>query len=50
VNDVFFAGSIRQKVVDRKSIFHIPNPKEVVRNDLALPEPGPDKIIISFGS
>ncbi len=27
VNDVFFAGSIRQKVVDRKSIFHIPNPR-----------------------
>jgi len=36
VNDVFFAGSIRQKVVERKGIFHIPNPKEVVRNDLAL--------------
>jgi Anti-sigma-K factor rskA len=34
-DDGFFAGSIRQKVVDRKSIFHIPNPKEVIRNDLA---------------
>jgi hypothetical protein len=35
VNDVFFAGSIRQKVQQRKGILQIPNPKEVVRNDLA---------------
>jgi hypothetical protein len=35
VNDVFFAGSIRQNVVERKGIFCIPNPKQVVRDDLA---------------
>jgi hypothetical protein len=35
VNDVFFAGSIRQNVVERKSLFKIPNPKQVVRDDLA---------------
>ena len=34
-NDAFFAGSIRKKVGERKGTFHIPNPKEVVRNDLA---------------
>jgi Exostosin family. len=35
VNDVFFAGSIRQEVVERKSLLKIPNPKQVVRNDMA---------------
>lgn len=34
-NDVFFAGSTRQKVADRKSAFEVPSPKEVVRKDLA---------------
>jgi Glycosyl transferases group 1 len=34
VNDVFFAGSIRQHVGKRKGI-KIPNPKEIVRDDLA---------------
>jgi hypothetical protein len=36
VNDVFFAGSIRHNVEERKGIFRIPNPKQVVRDDLAL--------------
>ena len=35
VNDVFFAGSIRQVAVDRTLIPKIPNPKQVVRNDMA---------------
>jgi hypothetical protein len=35
VNDVFFAGSIRHKAVERKSLLKIPNPKQVVRDDLA---------------
>ena len=34
-NDVFFAGSIRQNVAERKSIFTIPNPKQLIRDDLA---------------
>jgi hypothetical protein len=34
-NDVFFAGSVRQKVAEPKGKLRIPNPKEVVRNDLA---------------
>jgi hypothetical protein len=34
VNDVFFAGSIRQKA-EKKSLFEIPNPKQLVRDDLA---------------
>jgi hypothetical protein len=34
-NDVFFAGSIRQAVVERKIPLKIPNPKQVVRNDMA---------------
>ena len=35
VNDAFFAGSIRQNVVERKGIFRFPNPKQMVRDDLA---------------
>jgi hypothetical protein len=34
-NDVFFAGSIRQAAVERKLLPKIPNPKQVVRNDMA---------------
>ena len=34
-NDVFFAGSIRQNVVERSGILQIPNPKQIVRDDLA---------------
>lgn len=34
-NDVFFAGSIRQQAVERKSLLKLPNPKQVVRDDLA---------------
>jgi hypothetical protein len=34
-NDVFFAGSIRQAVLETKQVLRIPNPKQVVRNDMA---------------
>ena len=35
VNDVFFAGSTRQEVVERKKLLRISKPKEIIRRDLA---------------
>jgi hypothetical protein len=34
LNDVFFAGSLRKKAGERRGIFRLASPKEVVRSDL----------------